>query len=161
MKPYRTNVLQTLASLGIRASQPPKLPVNNADNFIDARIIKTGFNPKTCRSNFQVNDYLKRGELSHARELFDQMPQKNTISTNMMISGYVKSGNLCYARELFDAMVERTVVTWTILIGGYSQCNQFREAFKLFAAMCRWGTEPDYVTFATLLSGCSDSETAN
>jgi pentatricopeptide repeat protein len=161
MKPYRTNVLQTLASLGIRASQPPKLPVNNVDNFIDARIIKTGFNPKTCRSNFQVNDYLKRGELSHARELFDQMPQKNTISTNMMISGYVKSGNLCYARELFDAMVERTVVTWTILIGGYSQCNQFREAFKLFAAMCRWGTEPDYVTFATLLSGCSDSETAN
>ncbi|XP_050270648.1 putative pentatricopeptide repeat-containing protein At2g01510 [Quercus robur] len=160
MKPlHRANALQTFASLG--ASQSPKLPLNDVHRFIDARIIKTGFNPQTCRFNFRVNGFLQRGELSHARQLFDQMPQKNTISTNMMISGYVKSGNLSYARELFDAMVERTAVTWTILIGGYSQSNQFREAFKLFAAMCRWGTQPDYITFATLLSGCSDSETAN
>ncbi|KAL0014654.1 hypothetical protein SO802_001723 [Lithocarpus litseifolius] len=160
MKPsHRANALQAFASL--RASQSPKLPLNDVHHFIDARIIKTGFNPQTCRFNFRVNDFLQRGELSHARQLFDQMPQKNTISTNMMISGYVKSGNLSYARELFDAMVERTAVTWTILIGGYSQSNQFREAFKLFAAMCRWGTEPDYITFATLLSGCSESETAN
>ena len=160
MKPlHRANALQTFASL--RASQSPKLPLNDVHHFIDARIIKTGFNPQTCRFNFRVIGFLQRGELSHARQLFDQMPQKNTISTNMMISGYVKSGNLSYARELFDAMVERTAVTWTILIGGYSQSNQFREAFKLFAAMCRWGTEPDYITFATLLSGCSDSETAN
>lgn len=158
MKPYRINVLQNLASL--RASQPPKPPLN-VKIFVDARIIKTGFNPETSRSNFQVRDLLKRGELSQARELFDQMPHKNTVSTNMMISGYVKSGNLSYARELLDGMVERTAVTWTILIGGYSQCNQFVEAFKLFAEMHRWGTEPDYVTFATLLSGCSDSETAN
>ena len=73
--------------------------------------------------------------MSHACQLFDQMPQKNTISINMMISHYVKSGNLSYARELFDATVECTSVTWTILIGGYSQSNQFGEAFKLFAAM--------------------------
>jgi len=47
------------------------------------------------------------------------------------------------------------------LIGGYSQSNQFGEAFKLFAAMCRWGTEPDYITFAILFSRCNDSERAN
>lgn len=158
MKPYRTNALQALASLGV--CPPPNPPVN-VENFVDARIIKTGFNPETCRSNFLVQNILERGELSQAREVFDQMPHKNTISTNMMISGYVKSGNLSYARELFDGMVERTAVTWTILIGGYSKCNQFREAFKIFSDMCRWGTEPDYVTFATLLSGCSDSEIAN
>ncbi|KAF3942819.1 hypothetical protein CMV_030556, partial [Castanea mollissima] len=120
------NALQTFASL--RASQSPKLPLNDV-HFIDARIIKTGFNPQTCRFNFRVNDFLQRGELSHARQLFDQMPQKNTISTNMMISGYVKSGNLSYARELVDAMVERTAVTWTILI-----VTQ-RRRMKLFKSM--------------------------
>lgn len=155
----RPNPFQKLAAL--RAFQSsPKLPTH-AENYIDARIVKTGFNPNTCRSNFKVKNALERGDLSQARGLFDQMPHKNTVSTNMMISGYVKAGNFSNARELFDSMVERTAVTWTILIGGYSQCNKFREAFKLFAEMQRWGTEPDYVTFATLLSGCSDTETAN
>ena len=41
------------------------------------------------------------------------------------------------------------------------QSNQFGEAFKLFAAMCRWGMEPDYITFVILFSGCTESETAN
>jgi hypothetical protein len=112
--------LQALASF--RVCPPPNLPIN-VENFIDARIIKTGFNPETCRSNFLVKNILERGELSHAREVFDQMPQKNTISTNMMISGYVKSSNL--SRELVDGMVDRTSMTWIILIGGYTKCNQF------------------------------------
>ncbi|KAG2411414.1 hypothetical protein I3760_Q002000 [Carya illinoinensis] len=159
MKPFRTtNALHTLASF--RPSQPPKHPFY-VDTLIDARIVKTGFNLETCLSNFRVQNFLERGEFSEARALFDKMPHKNTISTNMIISGYVKSGNLSHARELFDGMIERTAVTWTILIGGYSRCNQFREAFKLFAGMHRWTTEPDDVTFATLLSGCSDTETTN
>ncbi|KAK9271757.1 hypothetical protein L1049_002120 [Liquidambar formosana] len=158
MKPYRANAFQKLNSL--RGSQSPKLHLD-VENVVDARIIKTGFNPNTCRSNFQVEHFLKRGELSQARRLFEQMPNRNTVSTNMMISGYVKSGNLSDARVLFDRMAERTAVTWTILIGGFLQCGQFSEAFKLFAEMRRCGTEPDHVTFATLLSGCNDPEMVN
>ncbi|XP_068335343.1 putative pentatricopeptide repeat-containing protein At2g01510 [Pyrus communis] len=134
-------------------------PNLNAQNSVDARLIKTGFDARTCRSNFLVNNFLNRGELSRARQLFDQMPHKNTVSTNMMISCYVNSGNLSKARELLDTMVDRTAVTWTILIGGFSQANRYQEAFKLYADMHRWGTKPDYVTFATLLSGCSDMGT--
>ncbi|KAJ7969427.1 Pentatricopeptide repeat-containing protein [Quillaja saponaria] len=159
MKPFmRTIVHQNLATVRTSHSLKPYL---NVENLVDARIIKTGFDPNTCRSNFQVKNFLQRGDLCRARELFEQMPQKNTFSTNMMISGYVKAGNLSNARQLFDGMVERTEVSWTILIGGYSQCNRFHEAFKLFAEMCRWGTQPDYVTFVTLLSGCSESDTVN
>lgn len=162
MKPHRANVLQNLAS-SIRASQsqPAKLCSQNAQNFIDARIVKTGFDPSTCRSNFLVGSLVKRGELVEARKMFDQMPNKNTVSTNMIVSGYVKSGDLASARELFDSMVERTSVSWTILIGAYSQRNQFGEAFKFFVDMRRGGFAPDDVTFATLLSGCNDPDTAN
>ncbi|KAI3725913.1 hypothetical protein L1987_65709 [Smallanthus sonchifolius] len=78
------------------------------------------------------------------------MPHRNTYFLNTLISGYVKSGNLDRARDVFDGMAVRTVVSWTILIGGYSQHNQPVGAFKLYAEMLRWGTVPDYVTFATL-----------
>ncbi|KAH0969596.1 hypothetical protein GBA52_028522 [Prunus armeniaca] len=162
MTAFRSNALLKFRTP--RVSEPPKakplLNLNlNAQNYVDARMIKTGFDPNICRSNFLVKNFLKRGELSQARILFDQMPHKNTVSTNMMISSYVNSGNLYEARELLDTMLDRTAVTWTILIGGYSQASQYREAFKLYAEMHRWGTKPDYVTFATLLSGCSDMET--
>ncbi|CAN6929473.1 unnamed protein product [Brassica oleracea] len=124
---------------------------------IDARIIKTGFNTDTCRSNFILEDFLRRGQVSAARKVYDEMPHKNTVSTNTMISGYVKSGEVSSARDLFDAMVDRTVVTWTILMGLYAGNNRFDEAFELFRQMCRSCTLPDHVTFATLLPGCDDA----
>ncbi|VVB09396.1 unnamed protein product [Arabis nemorensis] len=128
---------------------------------IDARIIKTGFDTNTYRSNFIVEELLRKGQVFAARKVFDEMPQKNMVSTNTMISGYVKSGDLSRARELFDAIVDRTVVTWTILMGWYSGNNQFDEAFKLFREMCRSCTLPDHVTFATLLPGCNDAVPEN
>ncbi|XP_061990646.1 putative pentatricopeptide repeat-containing protein At2g01510 [Rosa rugosa] len=144
--------IKQCASLRVSESPKPKGLLYfhlNPPSFIDARIIKTGFDPNTYRSNFQLKNFLKRGELSRARQVFEQMPQKNTFSVNLMISSYVNCGNL------YKAMVERTAVTW---IGGYSQAGQYREAFKLYAEMHRWGTKPDYVTFATLLSGCSNMD---
>ncbi|GFS34375.1 pentatricopeptide repeat (PPR) superfamily protein [Actinidia rufa] len=123
-------------------------------NLVDARMVKTGFH-----SNFHLHRLLRRGDFSLAPNLFDQMPHTNLVSTNMLISSYVKSGHLSKARELFDLMVDRTAVTWTIMMGAYSHHNQPYPAFKLYADMRRWGTNPDYVTFATLLSGCDDSVT--
>lgn len=147
--------MRTIATL--RAPRSPK-PHLQPENFTDAFSVKTGFDPNTCRLNFQVKNCIQLGDLGLARKLFDQMPNKNTISKNMMITGYIRAGSLSSARQLFDTMTERTAVTWTILIGAYSQNNQCCEAFSLFAQMCRWGTHPDYVTFATLLSGFSESD---
>ncbi|KAF5790868.1 putative tetratricopeptide-like helical domain superfamily, DYW domain-containing protein [Helianthus annuus] len=124
---------------------------------LDSTIIKTGFNPDTSHSNFQLNHLVVKGKLAQAHQLFDQMPHRNTYSLNTLISGYVKLGNLDQARELFDTMSVRTAVSWTILMGGYSQHDQPVGAFKLYAEMCRWGTLPDYVTFATLLSCCDET----
>ncbi|KAK6144890.1 hypothetical protein DH2020_021710 [Rehmannia glutinosa] len=128
-------------------------------NLVDARAIKTAFDPETSRYNFQLKDFLRRNQISEARQLFDQMPRKNTCSINMMISCYLKSGNLSYARELFDNMGDRTAVSWTILIGGYAQHNQPMEAFNLYVEMLRTDIKPDHITFATLLSGCDETTT--
>ena len=61
-------------------------------------MLKTGFDPDTSHSNFRVGDFVKNGELSQARQLFDQRPHKKTVSTNIMISSYVKFRNLGEAR---------------------------------------------------------------
>ncbi|XP_061358566.1 putative pentatricopeptide repeat-containing protein At2g01510 [Gastrolobium bilobum] len=150
----RKITVQNLLTLGASRSPKPHLEV-------DAWIIKTGFDPSTCRSNFKVKNCLQRGDLCGARKLFDEMLHKNTITLNMMIMGYIKSGNLSNASNLFDSTVERTAVTWTMLIGGYAQNNRFPEAFDLFAQMCRHGTDPDYVTLATLLSGFTEFDSVN
>ncbi|PON38193.1 DYW domain containing protein [Parasponia andersonii] len=157
-----TNAFQKLATT-LRPFQIQSSPkaILNYDSLVDARLVKTGFDPNTSRSNFKVMDFLRRGDLSHARNLFDQMPHKNAITTNLIISSYVKQGDIYTARKLFDTMLQRTAVTWTILIGGYSQRNEFSEGFKLFAEMQRSGTRPDYVTFVTLLSGCAELNDAN
>ncbi|XP_023638138.1 putative pentatricopeptide repeat-containing protein At2g01510 isoform X2 [Capsella rubella] len=145
---------KTFATL--RQLRQPSRPLY-LDTRIDARIIKTGFDTDTCRSNFIVENLLRRGQVSAARNLYDEMPHKNTVSTNTMISGYIKTGDLSSARDLFDAMPHRTVVTWTILMGWYARNDHFHEAFKLFRQMCSSCTLPDYVTFTTLLPACTDA----
>ncbi|KAL6011753.1 hypothetical protein ACLOJK_002218 [Asimina triloba] len=127
----------------------------------DAQMIKTGFNPRICRSNYQMEHLFARGELSKARRLFEEMPQRNTVSTNMLISGYVKSGDLCEARKVFDRMIDRNTITWTIMIGGYSQNKQTRDAFLLFSEMRRVGIGVDYVTIVSLLAACNGMEGSN
>ncbi|KAL8231661.1 hypothetical protein R6Q57_001439 [Mikania cordata] len=81
----------------------------------------------------------------------------NTSRSNFQLNHLVANGNHDRARDLFDNMSVTTAVNWTILIGGYSQHNQPMGAFKLYAEMCRWGTLPNYVTFATLLSSCDET----
>ncbi|WCJ40231.1 Pentatricopeptide repeat (PPR) superfamily protein [Euphorbia peplus] len=141
---YKRILIKSLSSLAPRNSK------------IDARIIKTGFDPNTSRSNYHINNLLKNGHLTQARHLLDQMPRQNTVSMNTMMSGYVKSGDLSSATQIFDTMSHRSAVTWTILIAGYSQCDRFYEAFDLFVGMYRSSEKSDYVTFASLLSGCND-----
>ncbi|CAM8928517.1 unnamed protein product [Rhodiola kirilowii] len=151
IKPY---ALKTFSSQSILQTRSLAVAVN----AVDASIVKTCFDPDTCRSNFQLNGLLRRGHFDDARHLFDQMPNKNTFSSNLMISGYIKSGNLSAAKDLFYRMVDRTAVTWTILMAGYChQSSQFNEAFQLLVEMLRWGTDPDHVTFVTLLSGSQHS----
>ncbi|RAL37965.1 hypothetical protein DM860_000659 [Cuscuta australis] len=133
---------------------------HNFEVHVDALSIKTGFDPRTSRFNFQLKNLMRSNRIAEAEELYEQMPCKNTCSVNMMISGYVNSGNLSRAGEVFDSMSERTEVSWTIMIGAYSRHKQPKEAFTLYARMCRSGMNPDYITFATLLSSCDGTSTA-
>ncbi|PKA62181.1 Putative pentatricopeptide repeat-containing protein [Apostasia shenzhenica] len=129
--------------------------------YVDAPIIKTGFDLEIFQANQLIESLLDNGELQRARKLFDEMPHKNTFTSNRMISGYAKSGHLDDARRLFEETINRTAVTWTIMIGAYSQMSSFLDAVEIFRQMARSGINADRVTIVTLLSSCQTSNMAS
>lgn len=105
--------------------------------------------------NALLDMYCKCGCLSEARELFDEMPNKNVICWTSMVSGYVNCGQLEKARDLFDRSPVRDIVLWTAMINGYVQFNRFDEAVALFREMQIIRLKPDKFILVALLTGCA------
>lgn len=105
--------------------------------------------------NTIIDMYGRRGLVKLAREVFDQMRERNIVSWNAMIMGYSKVGDLVVARELFNEMPKRDVVSWTAMITGYSQVNQRTEAVRLFQEMMADKVKPDEITIASVISACA------
>ncbi|KAH1081502.1 hypothetical protein J1N35_021263 [Gossypium stocksii] len=59
--------------------------------------------------NVMIDGYIRIGDLTAARELFDKMSQRSVISWNVMISGYAQNGYFMEAIEMFRLMQMRKV----------------------------------------------------
>ncbi|KAF8387654.1 hypothetical protein HHK36_026308 [Tetracentron sinense] len=98
-------------------------------------ILKSGFDTHLFSLNGLIHMYATCGNISLARQLFDNSTQKDSVSWNSMLSGYLNCGKLRQARWLFDEMPERGVVSWNVMINGYSKCGQIDAARELFERM--------------------------
>lgn len=99
-----------------------------------------------------ISGYVKRREMAKARNLFDEMPQRDVVSWNLIISGYVScrgSGFLEEARYFFDKMPERDCVSWNTIISGYAKNGRMQEALRLFSSM----PERNVVSWNAMISG--------
>ncbi|KAL4589720.1 hypothetical protein LXL04_002629 [Taraxacum kok-saghyz] len=105
--------------------------------------------------NALVDMYCKCGYLNMARQIFDELPNKNVICWTSMVSGYVNSGQLDDARLLFDKSPVKDIVLWTAMINGYVQYNNVDEAMTLFQQMQIYKINPDKFTVVALLTGCA------
>ncbi|XP_021903669.1 pentatricopeptide repeat-containing protein At1g62260, mitochondrial [Carica papaya] len=102
--------------------------------------------------NKKITHFIRTGQLSEARAVFDKMEQRNTITWNSMMSGYVKRREIAKARKLFDEMPERDVVSWNLMISGYVSCGGIDfvdHGRRLFDEM----PERDCVSWNTMISG--------
>ncbi|KVH91200.1 Pentatricopeptide repeat-containing protein [Cynara cardunculus var. scolymus] len=61
---------------------------------------KVGFASDLYLQNCLICMYVKCGWVEFARQVFDRMPQRDSISFNSMIDGYIKCGMVTLAREL-------------------------------------------------------------
>ncbi|MED6173947.1 hypothetical protein PIB30_064461 [Stylosanthes scabra] len=107
--------------------------------------------------NCLVGLFVRCGCVEFARQVFDRMPERDTVSYNSMIDGYVKCGVVEKARELFDGMLleERNLITWNSMIGGYVRCEDGLDlAWSMFEEM----PERDLVSWNTMIGGCVKHE---
>ncbi|XP_057859664.1 putative pentatricopeptide repeat-containing protein At1g68930 [Cryptomeria japonica] len=122
---------------------------------LHAHMINTGFQSSIFVHNRLIEMYAKCGKLENARQMFDEMPERNVFSWNTMMGGYSTCGFVEDARDLFDKMTERDVVSWTTVISGYAQNGNGDEALALFGEALRIGCKPNQSTFVSVLSACA------
>ncbi|KAK9291126.1 hypothetical protein L1049_009313 [Liquidambar formosana] len=118
---------------------------------LHALTVKAGFEFHVYVQTALVNMYGVCGSLSEAKQVFYEMPERNSVTWNAMITGLTKGGELNLARSLFDEMPTRNVVSWTGIIDGYTRMNQPKEALALFRLMVvHEGVKPTEITILAI-----------
>ncbi|XP_047320745.1 pentatricopeptide repeat-containing protein At1g62260, mitochondrial [Impatiens glandulifera] len=83
--------------------------------------------------NSMIMCYVRSGDVVSARDLFDQMVDRDIITWNTMISGYVHISQMDQASDLFQKMPNPDTQTWNTMISGYAQIGKLdlaRDSFE-------------------------------
>lgn len=111
-------------------------------------------NQDVAKANWMITKLCQEGKISEARELFDEMLDRDVISWTALVSGYMKCGLLKEARELFNRVdAKRNVVTWTVMLSGYLKRERISDAERLFDEM----PEKNAVAWNTMIDGYARS----
>lgn len=101
----------------------------------------------------------KLGNFEHACQLFEKIPQPNSVSYNIMLACYWHNFGAHKARDFFDDMLAKDIASWNTMISGYAQIGRMSEARELFSAM----PEKNCVSWSAMVSGyvaCGDLDSA-
>lgn len=79
-----------------------------------------------------VGDLIRDGCIDESKELYESLPEKDSLARTNMIGGYCQVGRVTEARETIDSILLRNVISWTTMITRYSQNSKVDIARKLF-----------------------------
>lgn len=71
---------------------------------VHAHMIKACYKPSLYLRTRLIVFYIKSGCLGDARQVLDEMPERNVVSWTAMISGYTQAGYASEALHLFEQM---------------------------------------------------------
>lgn len=71
---------------------------------IHAHVRRAGFDSDIFVASTLLDMYAKCGSVEEAREIFDEMQERNEVPWNSLIAGYVQHGHLDHAFNLFQKM---------------------------------------------------------
>ncbi|XP_077242984.1 tetratricopeptide repeat (TPR)-like superfamily protein [Tasmannia lanceolata] len=92
---------------------------------VHRHVVRSGFATDVFVVNALVDMYAKCGDIIKARNVFDKMPQRDSISWNSMLTGYIRHGLLAEVLDVFGQMIRAgfdpdSVAISTILTGSVS-----------------------------------------
>ncbi|XP_024172584.1 pentatricopeptide repeat-containing protein At5g66520 [Rosa chinensis] len=123
---------------------------------LHSHIVKLGFDSHVYVATALLHAYVVVSFVD-ACKLFDEMPEKSTVTWNTMISGYSRTGNVERATLVFEEMPVRDVASWCAMIAAYVNNGKHELGLSLFRdmVMAEEGVKPDQVTAVVVLSGCA------
>ncbi|XP_020975485.1 pentatricopeptide repeat-containing protein At4g02750-like isoform X2 [Arachis ipaensis] len=103
------------------------------------------------RDNLNIAALARAGNVHAARQLFDKMPARDSVTWNSMLTCYWQNGLLDHSRALFHAMPAdiKTVVSWNTMIAGCVQNDMLDDAFRYFTEM----PEKNAASYNAMISG--------
>uniref|UniRef100_A0A5B7ANH6 Pentatricopeptide repeat-containing protein n=1 Tax=Davidia involucrata TaxID=16924 RepID=A0A5B7ANH6_DAVIN len=110
-------ILETFGSLLHHCSKTKAFRYGLA---LHAAVVKTGLQYDVVVCNHILNMYAKCGNINFARQIFDEMSERNLVSWSAMISGYDQAGKPLMAIDLFTQM--RLVPNEYIFASAISAC---------------------------------------
>ncbi|KAL9685780.1 hypothetical protein QQ045_023233 [Rhodiola kirilowii] len=102
---------------------------------VHGHVVKLGIGFDVYVKNTLIHLYAKCGRFGAARQLLDEMVERDVISWNAILSAYVELGMMDCARKLFDEMGERNLESWNFMISGYVGVGLVEEARAVFDDM--------------------------
>ncbi|KAL6528136.1 hypothetical protein OROHE_015086 [Orobanche hederae] len=77
----------------------------------------------------------KPGNLKEAEDLFDKIPEPDTVSYNVMLACYFRNADVGAAKDFYDRIPVKDTASWNTIISGLSRNGRMHEAKELFDIM--------------------------
>ncbi|XP_047981785.1 putative pentatricopeptide repeat-containing protein At1g77010, mitochondrial [Salvia hispanica] len=86
-------------------------------------------------ANRLLQMYARCGRMDDARNLFDEMPQRNCFTWNTLLEGYAKSGHKTDMLDLFHSMPQKNDFSWNTILSGLAKAGELDAARRLLNEM--------------------------
>ncbi|CAI0470673.1 unnamed protein product [Linum tenue] len=157
---HRTGVPPSRFTFSSVLNACARLPAILEGKQVHKRLIQSGLLPNNKIVETTLLDmYAKCGFLDDARtarELYDEMGEKNSVTWVAMIAGYGKCGDVKEARSVFDCVRETEDAScWAAMVACYAQNGCAKEAIDMYMEMRAREVKISDVAIVGALSACT------
>ncbi|CAH9110080.1 unnamed protein product [Cuscuta europaea] len=114
---------------------------------------KSGFTDYLVLQNALIHAYGRCGSITEARQVFDEMSLRDTVSWNSILKTYAFHGKQKEALELFENIdVEFDATTFVALLSACSHTGMVEEGTRIFNSMsAKYGIAPQLDHYACIV----------
>eukprot|EP01018_Ginkgo_biloba_P013191 Gb_32451 [translate_table: standard] len=114
---------------------------------VHEEIVRSGFQSNVFVMSALVDMYAKCGNIESARQLFDEITQRDAVSWNGMIAAYTRHGPFKEALTLFHEMqqtgIQPTQRTYVIVLAACASLTALEEGIEIHKEIIKSGFQSD------------------